>query len=66
MLNGVDTIAFPNHTRAEDFCEFLTEVRNRNPLNRIWALRYMVWVSNALFLYVQLCDSAVLLRKHSL
>lgn len=35
MLNGVDTIAFPNHTRAEDFCEFLTEVRNRNPLNRI-------------------------------
>jgi hypothetical protein len=35
MLNGVDTIAFPIHTRAEDFCEFLTEVRNRNPLNRI-------------------------------
>jgi len=35
MLNGVDTIAFPNHTRAEDFCEFLKEVRNRNPLNRI-------------------------------
>ena len=30
-------------------------------------LRYMVWVRNALFLHAQLCelcDSAVLLRKH--
>jgi transposase len=35
MLNGVDTIAFPIHTRAEDFCEFLISVRDRNPSNRI-------------------------------
>jgi transposase len=35
MLNGVDTISFPIHTRAEDFCDFLISVRDRNPLNRI-------------------------------
>jgi hypothetical protein len=35
MLNGIDTIAFPIHTRSDDFCEFLTKVRERNPLNRI-------------------------------
>lgn len=35
MLNGVDTIAFPIHTRAEDFCEFLMAVRDCNTSNRI-------------------------------
>jgi len=35
MLNGVDTIAFPIHTRAENFCEFLIAVRDNNPSNRI-------------------------------
>jgi putative transposase len=35
MLNGIDTIAFPVHTKTEDFCTFLTEVRNRNSSNRI-------------------------------
>ena len=35
MLNGIDTIAFPIHTRSDDFCEFLIKVRERNPLNRI-------------------------------
>jgi len=35
MLNGVDTIAFPIHTRTENFCEFLMAVRDRNPSNRI-------------------------------
>jgi putative transposase len=35
MLNGHDTIAFPNHTKSEDFCQFLMEVRRCNPINRI-------------------------------
>jgi putative transposase len=35
MLNGIDTIAFPIHTKTEDFCQFLAEVRNRNSNNRI-------------------------------
>ena len=35
MLNGIDTIAFPVHTKTEDFRQFLTEVRNRNSDNRI-------------------------------
>ena len=35
MLNGIDTIAFPIHTKAEDFCEFLIEVRSCNPIGRI-------------------------------
>jgi transposase len=35
MLNGHDTIAFPNHTKTEDFCEFLSLVRSNNPMNRI-------------------------------
>lgn len=35
MLNGIDAISFPIHTRAEDFCEFLMEVRGYNPVGRI-------------------------------
>ena len=35
MLNGIDTIAFPIHTKKEDFCQFLDEVRRNNPVNRI-------------------------------
>ena len=35
MLNGQDTIEFPNHTKSEDFCQFLTTVRDNNPINRI-------------------------------
>jgi len=35
MLNGHDTIAFPNHTKSEDFSQFLIEVRRCNPINRI-------------------------------
>ena len=35
MLNGHDTIAFPNHTKSEDFCNFLMDVRRCNPINRI-------------------------------
>jgi len=35
MLNGFDTIEFPNHTKSEDFCHFLTSIRNNNPGNRI-------------------------------
>jgi len=35
MLNGIDTIAFPIHTRAENFCKFLIAVRDNNPSNRI-------------------------------
>jgi len=35
MLNGIDTIAFPIHTKKEDFCQFLYEVRRNNPVNRI-------------------------------
>jgi putative transposase len=35
MLNGHDTIAFPSHTKSEEFCKFLVEVRRYNPLNRI-------------------------------
>ena len=31
MLNGLDTIAFPIHTKSEDFCEFLMEVREAIP-----------------------------------
>ena len=35
MLNGFDTIMFPIHTKTEDFCQFLQEIRNNNPINRI-------------------------------
>jgi putative transposase len=35
MLNGIDAISFPIHTRAEDFCEFLMKVRGYNPVGRI-------------------------------
>ncbi len=35
MLNGIDTIAFPLHTKTEDFCKFLMDVRSCNPVNRI-------------------------------
>ncbi len=35
ILNGHDSIAFPSHTKAEDFCQYLIEVRRYNPLNRI-------------------------------
>jgi len=35
MLNGIDTIAFPPHTKTEDFCKFLLDVRSYNPVNRI-------------------------------
>ncbi len=35
MLNGIDTISFPIHTKADDFCEFLNLVRSSNPINRI-------------------------------
>jgi putative transposase len=35
MLNGIDTIAFPIRTKAEDFCKFLIEVRDHNPICRI-------------------------------
>jgi putative transposase len=35
MLNGHDNIAFPSHTKSEEFCQFLVEVRRYNPLNRI-------------------------------
>ena len=35
MLNGIDTIAFPIHTKKEDFCQFLDEVRSNNPKYRI-------------------------------
>lgn len=35
MLNGNDSIAFPNHTKSEEFSQFLVDVRECNPLNRI-------------------------------
>lgn len=35
MLNGTNVITFPKHTRCDDFCEFLLEVRRHNPLNKI-------------------------------
>ena len=35
MLNGHDNIEFPDRTKSEDFCQFLMEVRKRNPINRI-------------------------------
>ena len=35
MLNGANVITFPKHTKCDDFCEFLEEVRGHNPLNRI-------------------------------
>jgi len=35
MLNGTSVIMFPKHTKCDDFCGFLEEVRNRNPINRI-------------------------------
>jgi Transposase and inactivated derivatives len=35
MLNGKDTIMFPKHTRCDDFCQFLEEVRRLNPKGRI-------------------------------
>ena len=35
MLNGFDTIMFQIHTKKEDFCQFLQEIRNNNPINRI-------------------------------
>ena len=43
------------------------EEQHHNAELKNTALRHMVWVRNALFLYAQLCelcDSAVLLRKH--
>jgi hypothetical protein len=35
MLNGIETIAFPIHTKKEDFCQFPDEVRISNPVDRI-------------------------------
>jgi transposase len=35
MLNGTDVITFPKHTKCDDFCGFLDEVRSHNPFNRI-------------------------------
>ena len=35
MLNGTDVIAFPRHTKCDDFCRFLEEVRFHNPIKRI-------------------------------
>ena len=35
MLNGNDSIAFPNHTKSEEFSQFLVDVRECNPQNRI-------------------------------
>jgi putative transposase len=35
MLNGNDTILFPDRTKSDDFCQFLANVRECNPLNRI-------------------------------
>ena len=35
MINGHDSIAFPNHTKSADFCQFLSLVRDNNPQNRI-------------------------------
>ncbi len=35
MLNGHDTIAFPDSTKSGDFCEFLSAIRSSNPVNRI-------------------------------
>jgi transposase len=35
MLNGTDVITFPKHTKCDDFCGFLDEVRSHNPVNRI-------------------------------
>ena len=32
MLNGIDTISFPIRTKSEDFCEFLVEIRQNNPV----------------------------------
>jgi len=34
-VNGQDTITLPSSSKSEDFCQFLEEVRNRNPENRI-------------------------------
>ena len=30
LLNGCSVISFPQHTRTEDFCEFLASVREKN------------------------------------
>jgi putative transposase len=35
MLNGHDSIMFPNQTKSEDFCQFLMDIRSRNSINRI-------------------------------
>ena len=35
MLNGKDVIIFPDRTRSDEFCQFLEEVRNLNPIRRI-------------------------------
>jgi putative transposase len=35
MLNGNDTILFPDRAKSDDFCQFLVNVRECNPLNRI-------------------------------
>jgi transposase len=35
MLNGKDLIMFPKHTKTENFCQFLEEVRRLNPLGRL-------------------------------
>lgn len=31
LINGCSVITFPKHTRTNDFCQFLDEVRNKNP-----------------------------------
>jgi putative transposase len=35
MLNGCDIIRFPVHTKSDDFCKFLENVREFNPEKRI-------------------------------
>ena len=35
MINGKDVIMFPARTRSEEFCQFLEEIRELNPIRRI-------------------------------
>ena len=35
MLNGTSVITFPKHTKCDDFCAFLEDVRVHNPMKRI-------------------------------
>ena len=35
LINGCSVITFPERTRTNDFCEFLDEVRNKNPYGTI-------------------------------